>query len=332
MYECPLEWWAAHAGPYGELLKIKQKRPILQKINASKNKIKIIPEEIAEEFANYYELLHKKKDRDNDQIKLYLNNVSLPKMTCEQKAMLAKPITVSEVYEQIQKLQTGTTPGDDGFTNEFYKKFKNQITPLLMTAYNYALKMGIWGQTWQSALIPLIFKEGRDATKCSSYRPISLLNTDYKITTGVIANRLKKCIVDITEADQCGFITGRLLSDNIRRTINAEKAFDLVRWPFLFETLDSIYCHPTSRVKTNGMLSRWFTIQRGIRQDDLQLAFLFIMYIDVLAAAIRQKKNISRVQIEGEVYKLALNADDIIIYFTQPEKSLPKLMETIVWF
>uniref|UniRef100_A0A3B5A470 Reverse transcriptase domain-containing protein n=1 Tax=Stegastes partitus TaxID=144197 RepID=A0A3B5A470_9TELE len=77
------------------------------------------------------------------------------------------------------------------------------------------------------------------------------------------------------------------------------------------------------------MLSRWFTIQRGIRQDDLQLAFLFIMYIDVLAAAIRQKKNISRVQIEGEVYKLALNADDIIIYFTQPEKSLPKLMETI---
>jgi len=73
---------------------------------------------------------------------------------------------------------------------------------------------------------------------------MSLLNTDYKITS-ILANRPKVIILDIIDTDQCGFITGRLLADNISCTItlidyaqkqnedlllitDAEKAFDLV--------------------------------------------------------------------------------------------------------
>ena len=114
-----------------------------------------------------------------------------------------------------------------------------------------------------------------------------MLNTDYKIISAILANRLKTIITDVIDADQCGLIPGRYLADNIRRTINlidyaqkknidvvlltlhAQKAFDLVSWRFMFEMLDSfgvdnkfcswiqrIYSNPTSRIKTNGTLSK----------------------------------------------------------------------------
>uniref|UniRef100_A0A8C6TJE0 Uncharacterized protein n=1 Tax=Neogobius melanostomus TaxID=47308 RepID=A0A8C6TJE0_9GOBI len=78
---------------------------------------KIKHEEIAEEFANYYELLYRKEEGEIKQIQMYLNNIKLPKITPEQKVMLEKSITVVEIYEHIQKLKTGTAPGDDGYTN-----------------------------------------------------------------------------------------------------------------------------------------------------------------------------------------------------------------------
>lgn len=132
---------------------------------------------------------------------------------------LIKDITTDEILQQIKKLKAGKTPGDDGYTNEFYSIFENQLTPLLLQAYNFALQTGTWASTRNSSTITVIHKEGKDATDCTSYRPISLLNTDHKIITAIIANRLKEIIPDIINSDQCGFIPGQLLSDNIRRTI-----------------------------------------------------------------------------------------------------------------
>ena len=257
-------------------------------------------------------------------------------------------------------MKRGKSPGDNGFTNEFYKKLKMQIAPSPKKAYNYALQTGKWAQTWQSSILTLIPKEGKDTTKCSSYMPISLLNTDYKRISAILANRLKTIITDIIDADQCGFIPGRYLADNIRRTINlinyaqnknidavlltldAQKAFDLMSWPFMFEMLDSfgvdnkfclwiqvIYSNPTSRIKTNGTLSRRIQIQRGTRQGDPLSPLIFAMYIEILAATVRQNIEIKGLQIGKETHKLALYADDIIVFLTSPEESIHELMKTI---
>ena len=114
-----------------------------------------------------------------------------------------------------------------------------------------------------------------------------MLNTDHKIISAILANRLRDTITEIITADQCGFIPGRLLADNIRQTLNvmdhaqiekkdlvlltldAEKAFDLVNWTYMFETMRSfgldekfcqwiqaLYNKPVSIVKANGTLSR----------------------------------------------------------------------------
>uniref|UniRef100_A0A671TPP2 Reverse transcriptase domain-containing protein n=1 Tax=Sparus aurata TaxID=8175 RepID=A0A671TPP2_SPAAU len=318
-------------------------------------------DQIVEEFASYYEKLYRAEaSADCEQIRTYLRKLELPKLKQVNNEKLTKPITAEEVHKQIQGLKNGKSPGDDGFTNEFYKAFKDQLSPLLIRAYRYALDTRKWAQTWSSSIVTLIHKEGKDATKCASYRPISLLNTDHNIISSILANRLKDTVIDIINPDQCGFIPGRLLADNIRRTLNiidyaqrqkeelllmtldAEKAFDLVSWPFMFETIKSfgiddtfcqwlqvLYSKPVSIVKTNGTFSRKFSIQRGTRQGDPLSPLLFAIYIEVLAIAIRQNENIKGMKIGKEIHKLALYADDIIIYLTSPESAIQHLWKEI---
>lgn len=106
-------------------------------------------------------------------------------------------------------------------------------------------------------------KEGKEPTSCGSYRPITLLKVDQKLLSSIIANGLSKIIPSIIDPDQTGFIPDRHLSDNVRRTLNiidyskkmniqtliltldAEKAFDRVSWPFIFETCSKFGFHDT---------------------------------------------------------------------------------------
>ena len=64
------------------------------------------------------------------------------------------------------------------------------------------------------AVISPIFKKG-DKTLLENWRPISLLNTDYKILTKALTNRLKGVVNSLVESDQTGFIPGRLIQTNI---------------------------------------------------------------------------------------------------------------------
>ena len=132
-----------------------------------------------------------------------------------------------------------------------------KISPLLIRAYRHALDTRKWAQTWSSSIVTLIHKEGKDAPKRASYRPISLLNMDHNLISSILANRLKDTTTDIINPNQCKFIPGRLQADNIRRTLNiidyaqrekeelllmtldAEKVFDLVSWPFMFQIIKS---------------------------------------------------------------------------------------------
>lgn len=102
----------------------------------------------------------------------------------------------------------------------------------------------------------LIPKEGKDRDDCVNYRPISILNVDYKLYTSIIAKRLESFVTELIDEDQCGFIPARQTQDNIRRTLHilrkisrdkssaalisldAEKAFDRVGWEFLYQTLE----------------------------------------------------------------------------------------------
>lgn len=139
------------------------------------------------------------------------------------------------------------------------------------------------------ASISLLLKKGKDPHLCSSYRPISLLNVDFKILAKVLAGRFQIVIPSLINPDQTGFITGRHLSSNTRRLVSilyppptdspklvlfldAEKAFDHMEWRYLFYILNKfglgsdfvdwiklIYTSPLASVSTNSIKSPYFS-------------------------------------------------------------------------
>lgn len=112
-------------------------------------------------------------------------------------------------------------------------------------------------------IITILYKPDKNPTDCSSYRPICLLNTDHKLLSSLLATRLAKTIPQLINPDQTGFISQTEFVDNVRRTLNiietaqkqnvpvgmatldAEKAFDNVLWPYLFEILSNFGLHTT---------------------------------------------------------------------------------------
>ena len=99
-----------------------------------------------------------------------------------------KFINEKEIEIVIDSLNSDTAPGSNGLTAEFYKIYKKIITDLYELFNNIFLK-GKMPKSMRDAIIKLLYKKN-DHKNIKNWRPISLLNTDYKILSKFIVNRL----------------------------------------------------------------------------------------------------------------------------------------------
>lgn len=318
-------------------------------------------EEIQSAFQNYYKELYSQSQLEEEQnIKTFLNSLNLPILNEQQNKELTAKITEEELDKAISRLKTNKSPGPDGFSSEWYKVFRTELKPYLLHIFNKALKEGKIPPTWKEATITVIPKDGKDQLECGSFRPISILNIDYKLYTSILARRVEKVLPQLIHTDQTGFVPQRQTHDNIRRSLHvlshiqehklqallisldAEKAFDSVSWEFLYLVLEkfgfhknfvnainSLYNNPTARVKINGHLSKIIKLERGTRQGCGMSPLLFALFIEPLAQWIRQTDNIKGINIDKDKHKVALYADDILVYLTEPTKSLPELFKLL---
>ena len=103
---------------------------------------------------------------------------------------IIKPITETELLFTIKQMALGKTPGPDGIGSEFYRKYWNIIAKDFTQVINDIYSSGNIPDEMKMGIITLIYKNN-DKKDLKNYRPISLLNTDLKIYTKCIANRLK---------------------------------------------------------------------------------------------------------------------------------------------
>ena len=193
-----------------------------------------------------------------------------------------------------------------------------------------------------------IYKK-KEADNVANYRPITILNTDYKVFTKAIATHLTEIAPSIIHPDQAGFIRGRSIFDQIEQAattidyaklkaingaivaLDQEKAYDKITHPYLWEvlakfafpekminTIKALYRRAPTSVIVNGVVSNPFLVTRGVRQGDPMSCILFDLGIEPLAVNIRASP-IRGIDVPGldDKAKVSLFVDDTTVILTE---------------
>ena len=307
----------------------------------------------------FYKNLYTAVPCENPNDKLFFENLNLPQLNEVELEELERPLTKEECFETLKLSAKGKCPGSDGFTVEFYLHFWSILGEEMVESFNQALAYGHLNITQRQGIIRVVPKKRKNKLYLENWRPISLLNIDYKIVTKTIAGRISKVLPKLIQEDQTGYVKGRYIGQNIRLVkdimkitalenipgmaifIDFKKAFDSVDWNFLAKVLEAFNFGPQIRkwirtfytdinscVINNGYASEFFNLQRGVRQGCPLSGILFVLCAEILAQAIRNNNNIKGIQIYNKEYKISQYADDTTA-FVSDAKSAENLFETL---
>ena len=261
----------------------------------------------------------------------------------DQASLCEGQVTLEEITSAAKKMNTNKAPGPDGLSVEFYLKFWDILGPHLVNVFNACSEAGEMCSSMKTSNTRVIFKKG-DRKSLKNWRPISLLNVDYKICSKALSVRLSKVLKFIVDPDQTCSVPGRRISSNLHllrdildyidRTnetgilvsLDQEKAFDRVNRTFLQHLLvrlgfgpsfrhwiDTLYNGANMRVIVNEWLTDSIPLSRGVRQGDSLSPMLYILCVECLVCKIRSCPDIEGFLLPGAgglQYKVGVYADD----------------------
>ena len=250
---------------------------------------------ILQESRDFYQRLYNSSSTKSNSIQdeIFLENV--PKLSEEEKKSCEELLTIEECSNIVSSLQNNKSPGNDGFTGEFYKAFWPIVGGLVVDSFNESYKKGKLTNSQRQAVITLLVKKDKNRAFLRNWRPISLLNIDYKIASKAIAQRIQKVLPSIIHSDQCGYVSNRQIGDAVRTIadvteytkkhdlhglmifIDFEKAFDSLNWNYMHKCLDAFNFGPTltswvhvfyndisSCIMNGGFTSGHFNVTNGV--------------------------------------------------------------------
>ncbi|XP_059630124.1 uncharacterized protein LOC132273112 [Cornus florida] len=223
------------------------------------------------------------------------------KVSSEMNSDLLSAGTKDEILSAIKSIGPFKAPSPDGLTPLFFQSNWNLLLHDLVSGFNYFLSSGHLLKSLNTTNIVLIPKI-KNLTKITHYRLISLCNVIYKEFSKVIANNLKKLLPFLISENQTAFVLGRLLHDNAMLAhellhamktksrfghfalkLDMSKAFDRVDWM-------------SYSLVINGESGDTFVPQRGLRQDDPLLPYLFLLCTEGLSILLQDAERNHHIQ------------------------------------
>ena len=132
----------------------------------------------------------------------FLEKYNLPKLNEEEAENMNRPIIADETEAVFKKLPTHKSPGPAGFTREFYKAFKEELTPILHRLFEKIQKDGRLPNSFYETSLILIPKPDKDTMKKKNLRPISQMNIDTTILNKILASCIQQYIKNTIHHDQ----------------------------------------------------------------------------------------------------------------------------------
>ena len=279
----------------------------LQKIKAQRSHISSVydlngtevssQEEIEKAHVDFYSKLFSEEPIDAALQDDLLSSLSR-QLSSDQASSCEGQMTLDEMTLALRSMNANKAPGPDGLSVEFYAKFWDRLGPYLCRVLNACFRAGEMCESMKTSNTRVIFKKG-DRKDLKNWRPISLLNVDYKICSKVLSLRLSKVLEFIVDPDQTCSVPGRRITSNLHvlrdvldyidRTnetgilvsLDQEKAFDRVNRTFLLNMLsrfgfgpsfcfwiNTLYNGANMRIIVNEWLSDAIPLSRGVRQGD----------------------------------------------------------------
>ena len=166
---------------------------------------------------DYYEQLY----TSDPNVSFNLKNNTEIKVDTQKASLLELPITQSEIRKALFCMKNDRAPGCDGISINLYKKFWSELCDIFYEMTVYSIESDMLPTSMSKGYISLLPKKSKDPLELRNWRPLTLLNNDYKIISKVLALRIKDTLDDIISEDQTGFMAGRQISVNIRKTFDA---------------------------------------------------------------------------------------------------------------
>ena len=152
----------------------------------------------------FYSKLYKK----DPQTSFECDNDTDIRLSEKMRDSLSSHFSIEEVQRAIKGLPNGKTCGNDGLPIEFFKLFWNKISEIYMGMLEEVYCDKLLHKTARIGVINMIPKQQKNTKFLRHLRPITLLQSDYKIIEKIIANRLEPAMEQIVNCDQRGFMKG----------------------------------------------------------------------------------------------------------------------------